>query len=124
MNTNLKARDSRGYQYSYGTECGPYDDVDFTARMMICACGGGFTWNEGSDDERWDATAPYCYDDIGNGQKDSSGYSCSEYNTTSFVVNVTTPTLPLRKCVVLAEAERQEFARTRTTEPRTEGGLV
>ena len=31
----------------------------------------------------------------------------------------TTPTLPLLKCVVLAEAEIREFARTRTTEPRT-----
>ena len=31
----------------------------------------------------------------------------------------TIPTLPLLKCVVLAEAEIREFARTRTTEPRT-----
>ena len=31
----------------------------------------------------------------------------------------TTPTLPLLKCVVLAEVEIREFARTRTTEPRT-----
>ena len=35
------------------------------------------------------------------------------------VVVTMTPTLPLLKCVVLAEAERREFARTRTTEPRT-----
>ena len=36
-----------------------------------------------------------------------------------FVSVTTTPTLPLLKCVVLAEAEIREFARTRTTEPRT-----
>ena len=27
-------------------------------------------------DEEWDATAPYCYDDTGNGRVDSDGSTC------------------------------------------------
>ena len=38
---------------------------------MCCDCGGGFTWDSGSLDEEWDASAPYCYDDTGNGQLNS-----------------------------------------------------
>ena len=41
------------------------------------------------------------------------------YMMNRFVHDTTTPTLPLLKCAVLAEAEIREFARTRTTEPRT-----
>ena len=63
--------------------CGGYDDDDFisnemccacggfTANQMCCDCGGGFTWDLGSFDEEWDASAPYCYDDTGNGQLNS-----------------------------------------------------
>ena len=68
VNTMFEARDSRGYRcwdgnYDSGGICGLYDDVDFTANLMCCHCGGGFTWDLGSLDQEWDASAPYCYDD-------------------------------------------------------------
>ena len=62
-----------------GSKCGLHDDVDFTAGQMCCACGGGFWWDLGSLDEQWDASSPYCYDDIGNGQLDSFGDLCSPF---------------------------------------------
>ena len=82
MNTELEVRDSRGEacsngNYDDGRSCGLYDDVDFTANQMCCDCGGGFWWDLGSLDEEWDASAPYCYDDTGNGELDSYGFTCA-----------------------------------------------
>ena len=76
VDTQFDARDSRGNicqsgNYDSGNNCGLYDDVDFTASEMCCDCGGGFTWDHGSLDEEWDASALYCYDDTGNGQLNS-----------------------------------------------------
>jgi len=84
VDTELDARDSRsGYcqdgTYDSGNTCGLNDDVDFTANQMCCHCGGGLSWNLGSLDEEWDASAPYCYDDTGNGQLDSYGDTCAYY---------------------------------------------
>ena len=62
-----------------GNICGLYDDFDFTANQMCCDCGGGFTWDLGSLDEQWDASAPYCYDDTGNGQLNSEQNTCGFY---------------------------------------------
>lgn len=78
LNTMLDARDSRGKhcqngQYSGGNNCGLYDNSNFTANQMCCQCGGGFTWDLGTRDNGWDASAKYCYDDTGNGQLHSSG---------------------------------------------------
>jgi len=82
VSTMLEAEDSRGKycdngNYDSGNICGIYDDFDFTANQMCCDCGGGFTYDLGSLDEEWDASAPYCYDDTRNGQLDSFGDSCN-----------------------------------------------
>ena len=74
-NTEFEAKDSRGKDcghrnYYSGNNCGFFDNSQFTANQMCCDCGGGFTWELGSHDEEWDASAPYCYDDTGNGQLD------------------------------------------------------
>jgi hypothetical protein len=86
VNAQFEATDSDGYRcldggYDYGYDCGYYDDVDFTANLMCCGCGGGFTWNQGSFDQEWDASAPYCYDDMGNGQLNSAEKSCGAYHS-------------------------------------------
>ena len=86
VDTYFEARDSRGKScvsgnYDSGNICGLYDDVDFTANQMCCGCGGGFTWDRGEFDEEWDASAPYCYDDTGNGQLNAfgTGNTCAYY---------------------------------------------
>ena len=85
VDTMLEARDSNGNycfegNYDSGNICGLYDDFDFTANQMCCDCGGGFKWEYGSLDEEWDASAPYCYDDTGNGQLNLYEYTCGAYN--------------------------------------------
>ena len=85
VDTDLVATDSRGGHCDNGNYdsrniCGLYDDFDFTASQMCCGCGGGFTWDKGSLDEEWDASAPYCYDDTGNGQLDSDGSACGLFH--------------------------------------------
>ena len=88
VSTNFEARDSRGkacangnYGGDDGDICGAYDDIDFTASQMCCHCGGGISWNPGSLDEEWDASAPYCYDDTGNGQLNQYDATCGAYLT-------------------------------------------
>ena len=46
---------------------------------MCCDCGGGFSWDLGSLDEEWDASAPYCYDDTENGQLHSQDGTCGAF---------------------------------------------
>ena len=83
VDLDFEKRDTRGKSctsedYDSGS-CGLYDDEDFTANQMCCDCGGGFSWGLESLDEEWDASAPYCYDDTGNGELDSTGDTCGSF---------------------------------------------
>ena len=91
---------------------------------MCCDCGGGFSWDRGSLDEEWDAIRSVLLRRHGKWTVEFIWlyvWCILLYDESYFVSVTTTPTLPLLKCVVLVEAERREFARTWTTEPRTQG---
>ena len=100
--------------------CGLYDDVDFTANQMCCDCGGGFNGIKARSTKN--GTRPLRIVTTTQ-EMDSWIHMVKHVHILIYddhsCAGTTTPTLPLLKCVVLAEAEIREFARTRTTEPRT-----